>query len=75
MNFFCGRYRHYFEISSTHYYDMSKDERHERFVLPTRFKGKDADFLDVEFEFIKGRAETPAIQNLIKEWYMTQTRY
>ena len=65
MNFFCGRYRHYFEISSTHYYDMSKDERHERFVLPTRFKGKDADFLDVEFEFIKGRAETPAIQNLI----------
>lgn len=46
---------------------MSKDERHERFVLPTRFKGKDADFLDVEFEFIKGRAETPAIQNLIKE--------
>ena len=67
MNFFCGRYRHYFEISSTHYYDMSKDERHERFVLPTRFKGKDADFLDVEFEFIKGRAETPAIQNLIKE--------
>ena len=33
---------------------MSKDERHERFVLPTRFKGKDADFLDVEFEFIKG---------------------
>lgn len=47
---------------------MSKDERHERFVLPTRFKGKDADFLDVEFEFIKGRAETPAIQNLIKEW-------
>ena len=31
------------------------------------FKGKDADFLDVEFEFIKGRAETPAIQNLIKE--------
>lgn len=63
-----GRYRHYFEISSTHYYDMSKDERHERFVLPTRFKGKDADFLDVEFEFIKGRAETPAIQNLIKEW-------
>lgn len=68
MNFFCGRYRHYFEISSTHYYDMSKDERHERFVLPTRFKGKDADFLDVEFEFIKGRAETPAIQNLIKEW-------
>lgn len=68
MNFFCGRYRHYFEISSTHYYDMSKDERHERFVLPTRFKGKDADFLDVEFDFIKGRAETPAIQNLIKEW-------
>ena len=37
MNFFCGRYRHYFEISSTHYYDMSKDERHERFVPPSGF--------------------------------------
>ena len=29
------------------YTSMSKDERHERFVLPTRCKGKDADFLDV----------------------------
>lgn len=68
MNFFCGRYRHYFEIASTHYYDMSNNKKHKKFILPTRFSGKDADFLDVEFEFIKGRAETPAIQNRIKEW-------
>lgn len=68
MNFFCGRYRHYFEISSTHYYDMSNGKKRRKYIHPTRFEGKDADFLDVEFEFIKGRAETPAIQNRIKEW-------
>lgn len=68
MNFFCGRYRHYFEISSTHYYDMSNNKKLKRYILPSRFEGKDANFLDVEFEFIKGRAETPIIQNKIKEW-------
>lgn len=68
MNFFCGRYRHYFEIASTRYYDTNCEKIIEKIVPATRFQGKDADFLDVEFEFIKGRAENPLIQNKIKDW-------
>lgn len=68
MNFFCGRYRHFFEISSTYYYDMSGEKAIEKIIPATRFKGKDSDFLDVQFEFIKGRAENPLIQNKIREW-------
>ena len=68
MNFFYGRYRHYFEIASTCYYDMSNDTISRKIIPPSRFSGKDADFLDIQFEFIKGRAENPIIQNQIKEW-------
>jgi len=68
MNFFRGRYRHYFEISSTTYYDMSTDTVSKHVIPPSRFQGKDSDFLDVEFEFIKGRAESPVIQQTISKW-------
>lgn len=68
MNFFCGRYRHYFEIATTYYYDKSSGEIGRKVIPPSRFEGKDADFLDVQFEFIKDRAESPLIQNKIKEW-------
>ena len=68
MDFFRGRYRHYFEIASTIYYDMSGDKELKQILPPTRFKGKDAKFLDIEFEFIKGRAETPLIQQKVSHW-------
>lgn len=68
MNFFRGRYRHYFEIASTTYYDMSGDKELKQMIPPTRFSGKDARFLDVEFEFIKGRAETPLVQQKLSQW-------
>lgn len=68
MNFFRGRYRHYFEIASTTYYDMSTDVVNKCIIPPSIFQGKDSDFLDVEFEFIKGRAESPVIQQAISEW-------
>ena len=68
MNFFRGRYRHYFEISSAAYYDASNETIEKRIIPPTGFDGKDCDFLDVEFEFIKGRAESPVIQKMIQTW-------
>lgn len=68
MNFFRGRYRHYFEIASAKYCDMSGDKTSMHIIPPSRFTGKDADFLDIEFEFIKGRAESPAIQQKIIDW-------
>lgn len=69
MNFFRGRYRHYFEVASTTYCEVTSEGELKKTLLPpTRFQGKDADFLDVGFEFIKGRAESPAVQNLIRNW-------
>lgn len=67
MNFFRGRYRHYFDLAPCHYRDMTRpDEEH---ILPPNWDyGSRTDFLDVEFEFIKGRAETPAVQQLLAEW-------
>lgn len=69
MNFFRGRYRHYFEVASTTYSEVTGEgELKETLIPPLCFRGKDADFLDVRFEFIKGRAESPAIQGLIRSW-------
>ena len=57
---FLARYRHFFEIQS-HWWD---DER----VPATKFKGEQADFLDVEFQFIKGDVFSSDIQNKLAFW-------
>lgn len=67
MNFFRGRYRHYFDIETCSYRDMD-NIRDIKLLHPNNEYGADTDFLDVEFEFIKGRAENPAIQMLLAEW-------
>ena len=67
MNFFRGRYRHYFDLAPSRYRDMTHPDE-ERILPPNRDYGPRTDFLDVEFEFIKGRAETPAVQQLLAEW-------
>ena len=66
-NFFRGRYRHYFDLAPSHYRDMTHSDE-ERILPPNWDYGSRTDFLDVEFEFIKGRAETPAVQNLLAKW-------
>ena len=66
MDFFRNRYRGLFEISSALYKDYSKEDVVEEVIPPSYFSGKDADFLDVEFEFIKGNVESTAIQNYLK---------
>lgn len=67
MNFFRGRYRHYFDLASSRYRDMVSPAT-DRIPPPNRAYGSNTDFLDVEFEFIKGRAETPAVQQLLATW-------
>lgn len=67
VNFFRGRYRHYFDLAPSHYRDMTHSDE-ERILPPNWDYGSRTDFLDVEFEFIKGRAETPAVQNLLAKW-------
>lgn len=67
MNFFRGRYRHYFDLAPSRYRDMAHPDE-VRILPPNWDYGSRTDFLDVEFEFIKGRAETPAVQKLLAEW-------
>lgn len=62
MNFFMGRHPGYFKIAPPLYADMSKNSVVD---LP---KGEDIKkhFLDVQFEFIKGRIESESVRNWIK---------
>jgi len=57
---FMTRYRHFFEIQH-HWYN-------DQWYPPTKFEGANADFLDVEFEFIKGDVYSVEIQKLIAKW-------
>ena len=72
---FITRNRHFFEVQSYRYQDLSsKPEKH---FLDTKapfskesqnIEGKDYDFLDVEFEFIKGDIFSQQVQHEISEW-------
>lgn len=60
MYSFVSRYRHFFEVQSYRYGN--------ELIPATKFRGQDADFLDVEFSFIKGDIYTPEIQSLLVGW-------
>lgn len=67
---FITRNRHLFEVQSYLYRDLSNEpkgasERKEEYLL---FKGDEANFLDVEFEFIKGDIFSQEVQNMILNW-------
>lgn len=66
-NVFLTRYRHFFEIQSHKY--------NEQNVPATRFKGNNADFLDVEFEFIEGDIFSLEIQSLLSKWAIDGKQY
>lgn len=72
---FIVRNRHFFDIQSYLYHDLT--EKHlmnsitEWFKTKTsafRSKGVNRDFLDVEFEFIKGNVFSQNVQDEIREW-------
>ena len=57
---FISRYRHFFEIQSYRYGD--------ELIPATKFSGDDADFLDIDFQFVKGDVYTPEIQSMLLQW-------
>lgn len=70
---FIVRNRHFFEVQPYYYFDYSNatDKKKENQGLRDEFvifDGDDANFLDVEFEFIKGDVFSKDIQDLIGKW-------
>ena len=65
MNFFMGRHSGYFDIAPVKYADLTEKSFVE-FSSPYQAGGKveKQNFLDVQFEFIKGRVES----NYVREW-------
>lgn len=74
---FIVRNRHFFEIQSYYYQDLSDDStctaqrvmKETLFFTPENgYAEKDTDFLDVEFEFIKGDIFSHTVQKVIAGW-------
>lgn len=70
---FIIRNRHFFEIQTFYYYDLTNEEdKNKELQGPrnefVRFKGDNANFLDVEFEFIKGDVFSKKVQDEIEKW-------
>lgn len=68
---FITRNRHFFEIQSYTYKDMSNGTEKEKEGLRDEyvcFTGDNRDFLDVEFEFIKGNVFSKQVQDEIARW-------
>lgn len=81
---FITRFRHFFEVQPYLYRDMSDPDlpgipepRERTEYLPKRCgakKGKDLDFLDIQFEFIKGDVFSHNVQRLMGIWATDQDR-
>ena len=66
---FIIRNRHFFEVQSFYYRDFTvNNDKTSKVKDYLGFQGKDADFLDVEFEFIKGDVFSKNVQEEISKW-------
>ena len=68
---FITRNRHFFEVQAYLYYDLTNGSKHEQEGCRNEyvtFTGNDANFLDVEFEFIKGDVFSKKVQDKICDW-------
>ena len=68
---FITRNRHFFEVQSYSYRDLSQNPKDVPAYIGKeylKFAGEDADFLDIEFEFIKGDVFSKRVQDLISGW-------
>ena len=76
---FIIRNRHFFEVQAYYYCDLSQGSSYQSkedyrrrdsvyFSLRNGYTNKDANFLDVEFEFIKGDVFSNEVQNTICKW-------
>lgn len=66
---FITRNRHFFEVQSYRYQDLSEQSKRTdvQIIAPSKFIDC-GDFLDTEFEFIKGDIFSSNIQNEISKW-------
>ena len=70
---FITRNRHFFEVQPYIYHDLTNEEEKKKEPQGLRselviFKGDSSNFLDVEFEFIKGDVFSREVQQKISEW-------
>lgn len=70
---FITRNRHFFEVQPYYFYDLTNEEDEKKEKQGLRddyviFTGKDREFLDVEFEFIKGNVFSKKVQDEISKW-------
>lgn len=77
MPVFVTRNHHYFEIQEYSYVDYtdSGEKGIKQTIPPSVFKGEDANFLDVDFEFIKGDVFASDIRHLLDEWAKDEQQY
>lgn len=70
MAFFKGRYKALFEQSHSRYIDsVTGKECRQRPSDAYAHLGEDyKDYIDVEWQFVNGRLESPAVQALLTEW-------
>lgn len=75
---FIIRNRNFFEVQPYYYSDLSKGGKYDYeksrvneflyFTKENGYKAGDSDFLDIEFEFIKGDVFSKTIQDIICKW-------
>ena len=70
---FIIRNRHFFEVQPFYYYDKTNEKEDKKELQGKRdeyviFKGDNGNFLDVEFEFIKGDVFSKNVQDEIAKW-------
>lgn len=73
---FITRNRHFFEVQSYSYRDLTTVEKTKESIIPPTYfnednhyvEHEDFDFLDVEFEFIKGDVFSQKVQEEINKW-------
>lgn len=74
---FIVRNRYFFEVQAYYYQDLTEASENKSrqlmkdslyFTRKNGYKKNDANFLDVEFEFIKGDIFSNTVQNILGEW-------
>lgn len=77
MPVFVTRNHHFFEVQSYAYgdYTAGGDKKMHKISKNLKFKGKAANFLDINFEFIKGDIFTKEVQDLIYMWAKDTKQY
>lgn len=68
---FITRNRHFFEVQAYRYKDLSSEPKDVPGYIGTEclmFTGDNANFLDVEFEFVKGDVFSKRVQDVISCW-------